>query len=106
MSRELIVKIKCDFCNTQVEEEYTTSGEVVLNTKHYTIDLCPSCAGELTPKLIPRAQSLATVTKKSNGTYTPSSQKTIPCPACGHLCKNELGVNFHIKKMHPGSSIN
>lgn len=103
MARELIVNIKCDLCGKPVEEEHVKSGEFVFGGRTFAVDLCPDDFDDLTSKLQPKAAAL-TQAKQQQIQY-PSNKKgkVMPCPACGHLVKNDLGLKFHIKRMHPGS---
>lgn len=104
MARELIIKIKCDFCKTEVSEEQVYPGEITFLGKTYGVDLCEQDYADLIGKLTPKAKQLVEASKPKQPQYPSTTKgKTIPCPACGHLCKSDLGVKFHIKKMHPGS---
>ena len=109
MARELIIKIKCDFCGKPVEEEHVRSGEFVFGGKTFSVDLCDDDFNDLTGKLTPKAKLLSQAGQQQQlplgQKQYPSGMKgkDTPCPACGHLCKNELGLKFHIKRMHPGS---
>jgi hypothetical protein len=109
MTRELVIKIHCDFCSKDVTEEDAHSGELRLDGKFYEIDLCPECAPSLTTKLTPMPASQASVKTQvipkdqpaRKYAATPKSARKVPCPICGVLCKNDLGVRFHTVKMHP-----
>lgn len=107
MSRELVIKINCDFCSKEVAEKDAQSGELLLNGKFYEFDLCPSCAPTLTDRLTPMPTSQAAVKTQSptkerqKYKSTPKSERKVPCKICGVLCKNALGVRFHTVKMHP-----
>jgi hypothetical protein len=104
MARELIIKIKCDFCKKELNEDEVTAGEIIFGGKTYGVDLCEQDYSELIDKLIPKAKQLIQSVQPKQPQYPSTTKgKTIPCPACGHLCKSDLGVKFHIKKMHPGS---
>jgi len=103
MARELIVKIKCDRCNKPVSEAEVKAGELTIGGKTYGIDFCNDCEAEFTFNLVPKAKALQEATKQAKVVTTPHGDKNMPCPACGHMVKNELGLKFHIKKMHPGS---
>ena len=103
MARELIVKIKCDMCGKSVNESEVQAGELTLAGKTYGIDLCAEDAGNFTGKLTPKAKALTIESKNKYPLDHPKGEKKMPCPACGHFVKNELGLKFHIKKMHPGS---
>lgn len=108
MSRELVIKIHCDFCSKDVPEDEAQSGELHLGGKFYEIDLCGTCAPSLTTKLtpMPSSQSAAKVqspVKSQPKRYraTPKSERNLPCEICGKPCKNALGIRFHMMKMHP-----
>lgn len=103
MARELIVKIKCDLCRSEINEDEVHSGEVTFGNRTFSMDLCEVDFMELTGKLTPKAKALTEASKSAKIVTTPHGEKTLPCPACGHMVKNELGLRFHIKKMHPGS---
>lgn len=110
MSRELVIKINCDFCSAEVPEKDADSGELILNGKFYEFDLCPTCSPALTAKLTPMPASQAsaktqTATKAPKKyTATPKADRKVPCKICGVLCKNDLGVRFHTVKMHPAEA--
>jgi hypothetical protein len=108
MTRELVIKIHCDFCSKEVPEKDAHSGELILNGKFYEIDLCGEHASSLTASLTLMPASQASVktqaaTKVQPRKYaaTPKSERKVPCGICGVLCKNALGVRFHMVKMHP-----
>lgn len=109
MTRELVIKIHCDFCSKDVAEEDAHSGELRLDGKFYEIDLCPECSPSLTTKLTPMPASQASVKTPTQApkdpprryAATPKSARKVPCPICGVLCKNDLGIRFHTVKMHP-----
>jgi hypothetical protein len=106
MARELIIKIKCDFCKTEISEDEAYPGEMIFLGKTYGVDLCEQDYAELIGKLTPKAKALvqgAAPTGQQKQYPSNKKGKVLPCPACGHLVKNELGLKFHIKKMHPGS---
>lgn len=99
MARELILKIKCDFCGNSIEEQDAHSGEVVLNGIIYHLDLCESDATELTYKLTPKPKS-APQAMVSTSKATPKADRNLPCQVCGVKCKNQRGLNLHMYKMH------
>lgn len=108
MTRELVIKIHCDFCSKEVPEKDAHSGELILNGKFYEIDLCDEHASSLTSTLTPMPASQATVkvqptVKGQPRKYraTPKSERNLPCEICGKPCKNALGIRFHMVKMHP-----
>lgn len=115
MARELVIKIKCDFCSKDVPENDAYSGELHLKGLYYEIDLCPDCAPSLTSQLTQMPASQASIKpaaaakekpRKTKYTSTPKKDRKTPCPFCGAKCKNELGVKFHISKMHPEAAAN
>jgi hypothetical protein len=108
MTRELVIKIHCDFCSKEVPENDAHSGELHLGGKFYEIDLCGTCAPSLTERLTPMPSSQSSVTpqstvKSQTRKYraTPKSERNTPCEICGKPCKNALGIRFHMLKMHP-----
>jgi hypothetical protein len=112
MARELVIKIRCDFCSKDVPESEAYSGELILKGAFYEIDLCPECAPTLTSRLtaMPASQASIKTTAvtrdkpgKTKYPSTPKKDRKTPCPICGANCKNDLGVKFHIAKMHPNS---
>lgn len=105
MARELIIKIKCDKCKTELTESEVHTGEVSFDGKTYALDLCEGDYQELVGIATPKAKALTDASKQAKIVTTPHGDKKLPCPACGHMVKNELGLSFHIKKMHPGSDI-
>lgn len=105
MARELIVKIKCDICKKDVSESDVKAGELTIGGKTYGIDFCNDCEAQFTFDLVPKAKALQEANKVQVQYPSNKKGKVLPCPACGHLVKNELGLSFHIKKMHPGSDV-
>lgn len=108
MSRELVIKIHCDFCSKDVPEDEAQSGELRLGGKFYEIDLCADCAPSLTTKLTPMPSSqtaikapVASTRQSKRYKATPKSERNLPCEICGKPCKNALGIRFHMVKMHP-----
>lgn len=88
--REVIIKIKCDFCEKSLQEHNTHVVQVGL--KHEA-DLCDDCLEDLLKKMRP-------VSKKR--TAPGASGQAYPCPVdgCGKSFAKKNGLSRHMGYAH------
>lgn len=92
--REVIIKIKCDFCEKSLQEHDTHV--VPVGLKHEA-DLCDGCLGDLLEKMRPVSKE-----RKAKRTAPGSSGQAYPCSVdgCSKSFAKKNGLSRHMRQTH------